>query len=166
MRRIVWYDATLWLVLAAIGFLGPVAVGVVFRLALGAGLTLEWVTGGGQFAVSSAGLLFTTLYFVARPGLPSRLPFTEGFVIAFGIEFLAGITFFSLATLHLSEASIDPRYYQWPSIILFGVALVTAFGAVGLDKTRDIEGAAFLLDRSKAQLESTEAGFNATFREG
>ena len=166
MRRIVWYDASLWVAFTAIGFLGPVAVGMFFHLALGAGVTLQWMTGGGQFAVSSAGLLLTTLYLVARPGLTSRLPFTEIFVLVFIIEFLGGITFFVLATLHLNEFSIDPHYYQWPSIALFGVALVTAFTAVGLDKTRDVEKAGFLEESKRIQREEFEDDFEATFEKG
>ena len=166
MRRIVWYDSALWLAFTAIGFLGPVVVGTVFRLALGAGFTLEWVTGGGQFAVSSAGLLMTTMYFVARPGSNSRLPFTEVFALLFVIGLLAGITFFVLATLNLIEVPIDPRFYQWPSILLFGAALFAAFIAVGLDKTRDIEKAGYIERSTRASRESLEGEFDATFGQG
>ena len=163
MKKLVWYDSTIWLTFTALGFLGPVIAGIVIRLALGAGLTIEWVTGGGQFAVSSAGLLMTTMYFVARPGQNTRLPFTEVFVLLFVIGLLAGITLFALATLRIIEAPIDPRFYQWPSILLFGAALVTAYIAVGLDKTRDIENSRFLEDNTRANREDTEEAFDATF---
>ena len=166
MRRIVWYDSGLWLVFTAIGFLGPVAVGIVLRWALGAGLTLEWITGGGQFAVSSAGLLMTMMYFVARPRMESRLPFTEWFILLFIIGLLAGTIIFVLATLNLSDTPIDHRFYQWPSILLFVAALLTAFIAVGLDKTRVIDNTGFLEQSVRAKREETEEEFEATFGEG
>ena len=166
MKRIVWRDTALWLTLTVSGFLGPVGIGIVVRSALGKALTLEWVTGGGYFAVSSAGLLMTTLYFVARPGLTSRLPFTEGFISFFVIQFFVGITLFVLATLHPIEDALNPTFYQWPSIVLFCVALLTASTAVALDKTRDIENTDFLKVTTQAQRKDIEEDFDETFREG
>ena len=82
MKYRAWYDATIWLLFTAIGFLLPVAVGILAPLAFKADVTMDGVAGAGQFAISSAGLLMMTSYFIARPSSLSRLPLTEWFALA------------------------------------------------------------------------------------
>ena len=163
MRQPGWYDAVIWLVFTALGFLVPVLVGIAFRGASGANITLEWIAGGGQFAVSAAGLLMTTYYFVARPGSISRLQFTEWFMLVSIVGLVSGVVLFALATLAQSGSEIDSRYYEVPSIVLFLLALATAFVAVGLDRTREVNEPRFL-DRSiETERAKTEDDFDATF---
>jgi hypothetical protein len=126
---------------------------------------IDWFAGGGQFAVSSAGLLMTTTYFVARPRSIFRLPLTEGFVLAAIVGLLCGAFFFVLATLPVSGVNIDPNFYQWPSVVLFGLALVIAFVAVGLDNQREVDQPNAVQRSNAAQRSGLEEGFDATFQE-
>ena len=163
VRKPGWYDAFIWLAFTALGFLAPLAVGIFVRVASGSGVTLESITGGGQFAVSSAGLLMTTSYFLARPSSISRLPLTEWFLLSSIVGLFGGIALFVTTTLSSSGIEIDARYYQWPSVGLFLCALAVAFVAVGLDRERDIEDPSFLERRKKMDLEEIEDNFNSTF---
>ena len=165
MRRPSWYDAAIWLAFTALGFLGPLAVGVLVGLATGANVTWEWIAGGGQFAVSSAGLLMTTAYFLARPGSISRLPLTELFMLISIVGLILGIVLFVLATLNRGGIEIDSAFYQVPSIVLFVAALCIAFVAVGLDRTRDIEDPGFLERGTRDDRRKIDEGFDATFGE-
>ena len=163
MRQATWYDAFIWLAFTMFGFLGPLACGAFVGVATGAEITWEWVVGGGQFAVSSAGLLMTTAYFVARPGSISRLPLTEWFMLVSILGLVLGIVLFVLATLDRGGAEIESLLYQVPSVLLFGMALCIAFVAVGLDRTRDIEVPGFLEQNTKAERERVDEDFDATF---
>ena len=166
MRKPGWYDAFIWLVFTALGFLVPFAVGIIVRAATGSSVTVESITEGGQFAVSGAGLLMTTCYFVARPGSLSRLPLTEWFFLVSVTGLISGIVIFILATLAVTGFDIDPKFYQWPSVVLFVLALVLAFIAVGLDKEREIDAPGFLEENTLAHRKQTEESFDATFSEG
>ena len=163
MRQIAWYDAFIWLIFTAVGFLGPLLLGILFGAAFGKDLSLDLIAGGGQFAVSSTGLLMTTSYFVVKPGASSRLPLTEWFMILSVIGLFLGIALFILVTLTRSGVSIDSAYYSWPSIGLFVMALIIAFIAVGLDRTRVVEKANFLEQRSRAERTKIDKDFDATF---
>ncbi len=163
MRKPNWYDAVIWASFTIIGFLGPVVVGLGIRIANGTGVTLESIAGQGQFAVSSAGLLLTTSYFVARPGSLARLPLTEWFMLSSIAGLVLGIFFFVLATLTLSGDMINTQFYLVPSIVLFAVAFVIAFIAVGLDRARDITEPRYLEENTRAQREQIEESFDATF---
>ena len=162
MRQAGWHDAYIWLVFMIFGFLLPLAMGIVVRAASGGGITMEWIVGGGQFAVSSTGLLMTTSYFVARPGSLSRLPLTEWFFLASVLGLVLGIVLFILATLSQSGIEMDPRFYQVPSVGLFVLALLVTFVAVGLDRTREINDNGFLERNKRADRESLAEGFEAT----
>ena len=159
------YDAFIWLTYTFVGFLIPVLAGVVTRLASGGSLSLEWIAGSGQFAVSSAGLLMTTTYFVARPRSISRLPTTEWFVLLSVIGLVCGLFFFVLATLHLSGIAIISAYYQWPSIVLFAFALVIAFLAVRSDNMRDIDQANAVERSNQTQRDKLDAEFDSLLAE-
>ena len=144
MRQATWYDAWIWLVFTILGFMGPLLLGLFVRAAAGGKIDIEWLAGGGQFAMSSAGLLMTTAYFVARPGSIARLPLTEWFMISSFVGLLLSVALFILATLDVGITDVDSRFYLVPSMVLFLVALVIAFVAVGLDRTREIEDPGFL----------------------
>ena len=113
--------------------------------------------------MSSAGLLMTTSYFVARPGSLSRLPLTEWFMIFSFIGLLIGATLFILATLDIGLDNVDSRYYLIPSILLFIAALIIAFIAVGLDRTREINDPGYLERNRRADQEKMEDSFTSTF---
>lgn len=163
MRIPGWYDACIWLAFTVIGFVGPVAVGVFVRTALGGDFGIDWVAGQGQFAVSSAGLLMTTAYFVARPGSFSRLPLTEWFMLSSVVGLVAGIALFILPTLTLAKTPTAPIFYEVPSIILFLLALALAFIAVGLDRTREITESDFLKRNQSADRAKIDDAFDSTF---
>ena len=161
MRQPTWYDAWIWLAFTILGFMGPPLIGIFVRAASGGNVNIEWLAGGGQFAMSSAGLLMTTAYFVARPGSISRLPLTEWFMISSFVGLLLSVSLFILATLDTDANYIDSRFYLIPSIILFVVALIIAFIAVGLDRTRDVNDPGFLERSKKADQQKVEDGFNS-----
>ena len=163
MKYRAWYDATIWLLFTAIGFLLPVAVGILAPLAFKADVTMDGVAGAGQFAISSAGLLMMTSYFIARPSSLSRLPLTEWFALASVTGLVIGTVLFVLATLDTSGVTVDSRFYIVPSIILFGIALIVAFIAVGLDKTRDIESSTFLDEQRQSDLNQIGRDLDDTF---
>lgn len=163
MRQPTWYDAWIWLVFTILGFMGPLMLGLLVRAATGGSINAEWLAGGGQFAMASAGLLMTTAYFVARPGSLSRLPLTEWFMISSFVGLLLSVTLFILATLDIGATDVDARFYLIPSIGLFVVALVIAFVAVGLDRTREINDPGFLERHRRADREKIEDSFSATF---
>ena len=165
LKMLGWYDAITWLIYTSVGFLIPVMGGAAILMARGENPGIEWFAGGGQFAVSSAGLLMTTTYFVARPRSIFRLPLTEGFVLAAIVGLLCGAFFFVLSTLAISGVNIDSNFYQWPSVILFGLALLIAFVAVGLDNQRDIDQPNAVQKSNAAQRSGLEEGFDATFQE-
>lgn len=162
MRRIAWYDAFLWLLFTAIGFLFPVLGGIFTPLAFGEEASLERIAGSGQFAISSAGLLMTTSYFIARPSSLSRLPLTEWFLLASLTGLVIGTFLFAFATLNSGMPVVDPRFYEVPSIVLFAIALILAFIAVGLDNTR---GLGSIERRNKDARDRTFQNFEATFAE-
>ena len=162
MRRAGWYDALIWLLFALIGFLAPLVSGILVLAALGEAVTLEFFTSGGQFAVSSAGLLMTTTYFVARPSSISRLRLTEWFTLFSISGLVLGIVLFSLATLALSGFAINSSFYQLPSVFLFAIALFVAFVAVGLDREREIEDSGYLERNIKVARTKIEEDFDAT----
>ena len=162
MRQPTWYDAFIWLGFTVIGFLFPIFVGIFTRAATGGDINLGWIAGGGQFAVLSAALLMTTFYFVSRPGSFSRIQFTEWFVLASIIGLIAGVAMYALATLKASGVEIDSRYYEWPSIGLFALALTVAFIAVGLDRTREINEPQFLARGIQAGRIRIEEEFDST----
>ena len=163
MRRPGWYDAVIWLVFTSMGFLLPMLGGTIVLMASGVGLSLESITAGGQFAVSSAGLLMTTSYFLARPGSIARLPMTEWFMIASFMGLFSGVILLVLATLASSGFDIDSRYYQWPSVILFALALLVAFIAVRLDRDRVVAVPEFLESNKRVAHEKIEKDFDDTF---
>ena len=165
MLRLAWGDALLWLSYTASGFLAPVVVGSFVGLAAGVSVNLEWVTKGGQFAVSGAGLLMTTSYFVARSRSSSRLPLTGWFVWASGTGLVFGTALFILATLSTSGIAINAGFYQVPSIALFVVALMAAFLAVGLDNVRNIGEVSAVVEVSRAERERIDQSFDDTFQE-
>ena len=163
MRSRAWYDAVLWLLFTAIGFLLPVAGGILAPLAFGKAATMDGIAGAGQFAISSAGLLMTTSYFIARPNSLARLPLTEWFSLASVTGLVVGVFLFVLATLHTSGVSVNPTFYVIPSIVLFAIALFVAFVAVGLDKARDIGDSGFIDRRRRTEFEEIGRGFEETF---
>lgn len=163
MRQATSYDAFIWLAFTVLGFVAPVLIGIVIRGAVGSPISLGWIAGGGQFAISGAALLMTTSYFVARPGSISRLPLTEWFMLLSIVGLVIGVVLYALATLTASQIDIDTDYYEWPSIALFICALIVAFIAVALDKTRDINEPGFLDRGMKEGRTSLEEGFNSTF---
>ena len=163
MRQPTWYDAWIWLAFTILGFMGPLMIGLVVRAASGSDIDLQWLAGAGQFAMSSAGLLMTTAYFVARPGSFSRLPLTEWFMISSFVGLLISVTLFILATLESGGLPIDSRFYLIPSIVLFGIALVIAFVAVGLDRNREIDDPGFLERNRRTEQAKIEDGFDSTF---
>ena len=164
LKRLGWYDALLWLAYSTTGFIIPVVGGILVALAFGAQISVEWIAGGGQFAVSSAGLLMTTTYFVSRPRSILRLPLTEWLVLLSILGLFLGAIFFALATVELSGETIDSRYYQWPSIGLFGAALLIAFVAVGLDNLRDLAQRERIEQYNIAARNQVDQGLEATFR--
>ena len=158
-----WYDAVLWLLFTAVGFLLPVVGGILVPLAFGAAATMEGIAGAGQFAISSAGLLMTTSYFVARPNSLTRLPLTEWFSLVSVIGLVIGAILFVLATLHTNGVDVKADFYVVPSIVLFAIALIVAFVAVGLDKMRDVKKSTFLDEQRQSEFDKTERGFEDTF---
>ena len=155
----------MWLLYTASGFLAPVVAGAYVGLAADVSVNLEWVTKGGQFAVSGAGLLMTTSYFVARSRSSSRLPLTGWFIWASGTGLIFGTTLFTLATLSTSEIEINAGFYQIPSIVLFVVALIAAFLAVGLDNARTIGGVGGVVEVNQVGRERIGQSFDDTFQE-
>ena len=165
MLRLAWGDALLWLLYTASGFLAPIFVGIFVGLAVNVSVDLEWVTKGGQFAVSGAGLLMTTSYFVARSRSSSRLPLTGWFIWASGTGLIFGATLFTLATLSTSGIEIHAGFYQIPSIVLFVIALMAAFLAVGLDNVRNIGEVGVAMEANQAARERVGQSFDDTFQE-
>ena len=163
MRQPGWRDAGVWFIFTTLGFLLPAFIGILFHSASGNSVTLEWIAGRGQFAVSSAGLLMTTSYFVARPSSIIRLPYTEWFLVSAIIGLVLGVSLYSLAALASGGTEIKSNYYVLPSIGLFAVALLIAFIAVGLDRKRDFDEPGFLESGIKAEQSKTEEEFNRTF---
>ena len=162
MRQPTWYDANIWFVFTILGFMGPLLLGLLVRAAIEGKVEVGWIAGEGQFAMSSAGLLMATAYFVARPGSISRLPLTEWFMIVSFVGLLLSVTLFILATLDAGLIEIDSRFYVFPSIGLFVVALGTAFFAVGFDRTREINDPGFLNRGRRADQQNMEDSFNST----
>ena len=177
-RKLAWRDASWWLLFTVTGFLLPVLLGGISGRATGADINMEWLAGDGQFALSSAGLLMTTCYFLSKPSPVYRMWQTRWFLFV-SLLGLAIVTYFVImATLKNSGISVDPRYYQLPSILCFGVALIIAFVAVGLDNTRteemsagdererEIEVPGFFGNQNQAERDQIAHDFESTFDEG
>lgn len=162
MRNAVWYDAVIWLIFTALGFLTPVLVTAMFSFALGNSPNLEALAGSGQFAVFGTGLLMTTCYFVVRPGSLARLPLTEWFMIASIVGLVIGLFLFMLLTLTDSTMQANPALFHSLTIVLFFVALLVAFIAVALDKTREIQKPRFLERNIQAERENLDKAFEDT----
>ena len=162
MRNAGWYDALIWLIFTALGFVTPVLVTAMFSVALGKSPSLASVAGSGQFAVFGTGLLMTTCYFVVRPGSLARLPLTEWFMIASIVGLVFGLILFMLLTLTDSTMQANPALLHSLTLILFFVALLVAFIAVALDKTREIQEHRFLERNIQAQRENLDKAFDDT----
>ena len=166
MTKLAWRDAGWWLAFTAVGFVAPVLIGMLVRWSIGAQVNLDWVAGGGQFALSSAGLLMTAYYFVARPSPIPRMPHTGWFLLFSLICLLLVATFVFLATLDNSERMVDQRFYQWPSIGLFVATLIIVFIAVGVDNTRQVDEPGFLEENLEGARATLADEFEATFSGG
>ena len=166
MRSRAWYDAGLWLMFTAVGFLLPVLGGILVPLAFGVTATMDGIAGAGQFAISGAGLLMTTSYFIARPNSLARLPLTEWFSLVSVSGLVIGAMLFVLATLHTNGVDVKPSFYVVPSIVLFAIALIVAFVAVGLDKITNIEKSTFMDQQRRSDRNELDRGFDDTFSGG
>lgn len=162
MRRIAWYDALMWLLFTALGFLFPVLGGIFVPLAFGEEASLHRIAGAGQFAIASAGLLMTTSYFLAKPSSLSRLPLTEWFWLASLTGLVIGTFLFAFAIFNADKSVVNPKFYEIPSLVLFAIALSLAFIAVGLDNTR---GLGSIEQRNEDARGRTFRDFEATFQE-
>ena len=158
-----WRDASWWLLYTLLGFSAPTAIGISVWAAIGEPISITRVAGGGQFAISSTGLLMTTYYFVARPSPFTRLPLTEWFLAVSLIGLIIGIVLFMFAVLSIGGVKIDPTFYQWPSVGLFVVSLLLAFIAVGLDRTREIEEPGLVGTAHQTEQRRIEDEFDQTF---
>ena len=156
-------DTFWWALYTLLGFVAPLLLSIGVRKAVGAEITLGWIAGTGQFALSSAGLLMTTYYFVARPWTLTKLPMTEWFLFSSVIGLIAGIALYLLATLNVSGIKIDTTFLYWPSIGLFVATLMVAVAAVAMDRKRENLSSVLVGQAHNEEFENMETAFDETF---
>jgi hypothetical protein len=128
-------DAICWIIYHLAGIAIPIVISIIVSYAINLMFTLNSVTNGGQFALYSASMSFTTLYLIAKPN-PKRLPFTSILALLCWIVFAFALVFFVLAVLRINGTKISEEITKWPTIILFIISAIITFISVYIDFKR------------------------------
>ena len=129
-------DTALGIAVTLLGSLLPIMIGILVLLATETDFTLEWLAGNGQFAVFSAALVLTATYFIAKPTGRNRLPGTARLLIPSYVVLALAVALYVIATLAVSGEEIETGFIAWPTIVLFGCAMIITSIAVYLDTER------------------------------
>ena len=134
-----YYPTAVWLAFTLVGLAIGTFASVFTALAIDE-LSLGVVADGGQFAVYTFGMLFSTLFLLNRPG-EGKLPFSEWFTLGSVVVLLCATAFVILTTLQANQTAdqainINPEVFRWPSIGLFSAAALVGAIAFQLDEQR------------------------------
>lgn len=134
-----YYPTAVWLAFTVVGLAISTFASVVTAIAIGE-LSMGVVADGGQFAVYTFGMVFSTFFVLNRPD-QGKLPFSELFTLGSILVLLCATAFVVVITLEANQTQaqtfgINPEVFRWPSIGLFGVAAIVGTIAFRLDQQR------------------------------
>ncbi len=152
-----WIDSLYWLLYSLGGILIPVLITLIVLAALRYDASLGAVTGGGQFALYSAGLLTTTIYIITKSG-QKRLPWAEIFGLLCTLLLSVAVAFFVIAVLSNNGADIAASIIEWPTVALFIASLIVTFFAVVADNRRIMD-----VRRFERMKDAEQASLNKAF---
>jgi hypothetical protein len=111
----------------------PIFCGYLVLIATQTDFTLQWLAGNGQFAIFSAALVLSMIYYLKKPSSNERLPGTTRLIII-GVVILAlGVVLYVVATFAVTGVIIETKFIALPSIGLFFVAICLTAITVFLD---------------------------------
>lgn len=128
-----WINAAIWLGYSLVGLLLPVGFGVIVLGAMELDITVEALTGAGQFAIYSVAMWITAYYLLTKRSRLFLLPASDllGLTCLIGAAF--AVLLFVLATVSSNGADLNNEFFQWPSVALFLASAISGFITVGLD---------------------------------